>query len=500
MTTKKPDPDSSPTDRPVIDPLTDSLTAFSDEDRVAAMDRFRVLQPHLEIGVPLTAVAEASGHSVRTLRRWAAEYREAGLAGLVRRRRFDAGRRKLHADLAQQIEALAVQRPRLSAASIQRRIAAAAKAEGHPVPSYATVRRVMGALDPAMLCLVHEGPTAYRDRFELIHRHRAERPNAVWQADHTQLDLLILDANGKPARPLLTIVQDDYSRAVAGYCVFLGAPSALQTALALRQAIWRKTDPDWRVCGIPETLYTDHGSDFTSQHLEQVAAELRIELVFSAVARPQGRGKIERIFGTVNTELLPELPGHLTEGKTRRPPALSLSDLDQALGHFLVGTHNVRRHSEIGMTPNAAWRGDGWLPNLPESVEALDLLLLTVAKSRLVRRDGIHFQGLRYMDPTLAAFVGEHVTIRFDPRDMAEIRVFHRNLFLCRAVSPDHAGRTISLKDIQQARVARRRSLRQEIKAHTGSVTDHLPDADQKPKSKPPAQSKLLLYKEDRRT
>lgn len=358
----------------------------------------------------------------------------------------------------------------------------------------------MDALDPAMLCLVHEGPTAYRDRYELIHRHRAERPNAVWQADHTQLDLLILDANGKPARPWLTIVQDDYSRAVAGYCVFLGAPSALQTALALHQAIWRKTEPDWPVCGIPETLYTDHGSDFTSQHLEQVAAELRIELVFSAVARPQGRGKIERIFGTVNTELLPELPGHLAEGKTRRPPALSLSGLDQALGRFLVGTHNARRHSEIGMTPNAAWRGEGWLPNIPESVEALDLLLLTVAKSRQVRRDGIHFQGLRYMDPTLAAFVGEHVTIRYDPRDMAEIRVFHRNHFLCRAVSPDHAGRTISLKDIQQARTARRRALRQEIKGRTGSVTDHLSDADQRPKPKSPAKSKLLLYKEDRRT
>ena len=496
---KKPGEASSPSNRPVIGPQTDSLTAYADADRAAAMGRFRVLQPHLEIGVPLTAVADASGHSVRTLRRWVARYRDAGLVGLIRRRRSASGGRTLHPVLAQQIEALALQKPRLSAASIHRRIAEAAKADGHPVPSYATVRRVMDALDPAMLCLVYEGPTAYRDRYELIHRHRAEQPNAIWQADHTQLDLLILDANGKPARPWLTIVQDDYSRAVAGYCVFLGAPSALQTALALRQAIWRKTDPDWPVCGIPETLYTDHGSDFTSQHLEQVAAELRIELVFSAVARPQGRGKIERIFGTVNTELLPELPGHLAEGKTRRPPALSLSDLDQALGRFLVGTHNARRHSEIGMTPNAAWRGDGWLPNLPESVEALDLLLRTVAKARLVRRDGIHFQGLRYMDPTLAAFVGEHVTIRYDPRDMAEIRVFHRNRFLCRAVSPDHAGRTISLKDIQQARTARRRALRQEIKGRTGSVTDHLSDADHEPKPKPSAKPKLLLYKEDRR-
>ena len=420
--------------------------------------------------------------------------------GLVRRQRSDAGRRKLHADLAQQIEALALQKPRLSAASIQRRIAETAKVEGRPTPSYATVCRVMDNLDPAMLCLVHEGAVAYRDRYELIHRHRAEKPNALWQADHTQLDLLILDANGKPARPWLTIVQDDYSRAVAGYCVFLGAPSALQTALALRQAIWGKTDPNWPVCGIPGTLYTDHGSDFTSQHLEQVAAELRIELVFSSVARPQGRGKIERIFGTVNTELLPELPGHLAEGKTRRPPALSLSELDKAVRRFLVDTHNARRHSEISMSPNTAWRGDGWIPNIPESIEALDLLLLTVAKSRQVRRDGIHFQGLRYIDPTLAAFVGEHVTIRYDPRDMAEIRVFHRSRFLCRAISPDHAGRTISLKDIQQARTARRRALRQEIKGRTGSVTDHLPDADQVQKPKAAAKSKLLLYKEDRRT
>lgn len=496
---KKPGQSSPSSNRPVTDPQTDSLTAYADADRAAAMERFRVLQPHLEIGVQLTAVAETSGHSVRTLRRWVARYRDAGLVGLIRRRRSASGGRTLHPALTQLIEALALQRPRLSVASIRRRIAQAAKEEGHRVPSYATVRRVMDALDPAMLCLVHEGPTAYRDRYELIHRHRAERPNAVWQADHTQLDLLILDANGKPARPWLTIVQDDYSRAVAGYCVFLGAPSALQPALALRQAIWRKTHPDWPVCGIPGTLYTDHGLDFTSQHLEQVAAELRIELVFSAVARPQGRGKIERIFGTVNTELLPELPGHLAEGKARRPPALSLSQLDQAVGGFLVGTHNARRHSEIGTTPNAAWRGDGWLPNLPESVGALDLLLLTVAKARLVRRDGIHFQGLRYMDPTLAAFVGEHVTIRYDPRDMAEIRVFHRNRFLCRAVSPDHAGRTISLKDIQQDRTARRRALRQEIKGRTGSVTDHLSDADHEPRPKPSAKSKLLLYKEDRR-
>ena len=89
----------------------------------------------------------------------------------------------------------------------------------------------------------------------------------------------------------LTIILDDHSRTVAGYLLFFTAPSVIQTALALRQAIWRKAEPGWHVCGIPQVLYTDHGSDFTSQHIEQVTADLKIRLIFSTVGKPRGRGK-----------------------------------------------------------------------------------------------------------------------------------------------------------------------------------------------------------------
>jgi putative transposase len=82
----------------------------------------------------------------------------------------------------------------------------------------------------------------------------------------------------------------------------LADPSALHTSLALRQAIWRKEDPRWIVCGIPEVLYTDNGSDFTSHHLEQVGADLKIRLIFSLPGKPRGRGRIERFFSTVNEE------------------------------------------------------------------------------------------------------------------------------------------------------------------------------------------------------
>ena len=67
------------------------------------------------------------------------------------------------------------------------------------------------------------------------------------------------------------------------------------------------------------------------------------------------------------------------------------------------------------------------------------------------------------MDITLAAFVGEWVTIRYDPRDLAEIRVYHNDQFLCKAVCQELASYTISLKEITRARRKRKKELRKII-------------------------------------
>lgn len=71
---------------------------------------------------------------------------------------------------------------------------------------------------------------------------------------------------------------------------------------------------------------------------------------------------------------------------------------------------------------------------------------------------------------TPAAYVGEPVTIRYDPRDLAEIRVFHQGKFLCRAVSPEIVAASISIKDLQAARNQRRRELRQHLTSRRSLV------------------------------
>jgi putative transposase len=112
------------------------------------------------------------------------------------------------------------------------------------------------------------------------------------------------------------------------------------------------------------------------------------------------------------------------------------------------------------MLPVERWEANSFLPRMPDSLEQLDLLLIQVARARQVRADGIHFQSFRYISTTLAAYVGETVTLRIDPRDMAEVRVFHEDKFLCRAVCAELAGETIPLREILRARNRRRRELR----------------------------------------
>ena len=296
-----------------------ALATFTEEEREQAMARYAVLRPHIDEGIPLSEAARDAGVPLRSVQRWLARYRASGLVGLARMKRSDTGKRKLPAELVDLIEGMALRKPRPSVATIHRRMTALAAKRKWTPPSYGSVYGIVRHLNPAMVTLAQDGPAAFRDCYELIYRHRAECPNATWQADHTLLDILVLDANGAALRPWLTIVIDDYSRAVAGYTLFLGAPTALQTALALRQAIWNKHNAAWPICGIPDVLHVDHGSDFTSTHLEQVAADLHFQLVYSTVGRPQGRGRLSASSGRSTRNVSPTSQGILARENPPHP-------------------------------------------------------------------------------------------------------------------------------------------------------------------------------------
>ena len=443
----------------------------------SVVEKLALLGQH-DDGASWRRIAADSGVPLRTLSRWSAKYRADPTShGLERTRRTDQRGRKIPAELIEVIEALALQHPEPTTAFIHRRVSDIATDRGLSPPSYSSVRAIIGAIDPGLRTLAQDGDAAYRDRYELVFRRTAARPNEQWQADHTLLDIMVLGQNGTAVRPWLTVVLDDYSRAVTGYTLFTGAPSAEQTALALHQAINTKTNPGWPVYGLPDVLYSDHGTDFTSERLQQVCLDTHIRLIHSRIGVPQGRGKIERFYGTITTELLPHLPGHIPHGNKGAPvtaPALTMEQLDGILEQFIVTEYNGRPHSQTHQIPAQRWGSSGFIPRAPTHPEDLDVLLLTAAATRKVQRDGIQFASTRYVSPILAAYVGEHVTVRFNPRDVGEIRVYFNDAYLCRAIAPELAADCVSFKELQAARSQQRRNLKQQLRQRR-SLADALP-------------------------
>src|SRR5258708_19140298 len=212
------------------------LTALSEAQRTQALERLEIIRPAVEKHVSQAQVARTHQLPPSTVQLWIKRYREKGLAGLANAARSDKGKsRSLPEQAITLVEGLALQTPLRSAASIHRQVSGIAKEHGWKPPSYERVRLIIKNLDPALMTLAHQGAAVYREEFDLLYRRESPHANAMWQADHSELDVLLLDETGLSPKPWLTAIQDDYSRVTAGYPLRFQKSTALTTALALRQ-------------------------------------------------------------------------------------------------------------------------------------------------------------------------------------------------------------------------------------------------------------------------
>ena len=166
--------------------------------------------------------ASAAGVPLRTAEWWLTAYLTRGAAGLRRSGRADKGRHRSPDELLKVIEGMALRRPPPHAAEVHRAAVKIAEERGWKAPSYTVVREVIAGLDRGLLALAHHDGPVYRDTYELVLRRESGHPNDLWQADHTELDVMVLDEADRPVRPWLAVIVDDHSRAVPGYTVFSG--------------------------------------------------------------------------------------------------------------------------------------------------------------------------------------------------------------------------------------------------------------------------------------
>lgn len=404
-------------------------TNLTDVEQTKALERLEVLHPFLEQGVPLKDIALHTHVPLRTLQRWLAQYYRDGIVGLTRKPRADRGKqRSISSELRHEIEKLVERKLQPTAAFVHRRIIKIAKQRGLQPPSYRSVAAIMRALAQKQ-ATESVGDELSSNECRYVQSFTSTiRPNELWQTAHTQLDFWSYSGRKQRTRPWLTIIMDEYSRAIAGFFISYQAPSVGTTALALRQAIWPKADPSWFVQGIPNQLSIDHAAVFVTDDLKQISTDLDIQLLFSNNMSDQSPLSIEYFI----RKIVPSFVQTCQEQRLSPEPSLRLTLLEMHFSELLTTYHN-QSHPETGVSPQQRWHAGGFTPRLPTSLEQLNPLLLKVPKPRLVHPHGIHLRGLVYADPILEDYVGESVSIRYNPRDATQIWVYHQNKLICHA-------------------------------------------------------------------
>jgi len=373
--------------------------------RMEVIQRLLVAAGTGRYGEVQAAAAKELGVSVRSVQRLVKRWREEGVGGLRKQGRSDQGRNRISPEwqefIVKTYRAGNRGSRRMSPAQVAVRVQVRASEQAAAdYPSRATVYRV---LKPYVEQQRRSKSMGWRGARLVVKTREGraieiDRSNQVWQADHTQVDVLVVDGSGEVlGRPWLTIVVDSYSRCIMGVHLGFDAPSAWVACLALRHAILPKQygskyelQECWGTYGLPQYLYTDQGKDFTSQHLEQVATELGIGLC--SRPQPSEGGIVERPFGTFNREFFSSLPGYVgskaseRSSVAEREACLTLMQLDQLFVRYIVDRYNQGVDGRMGdQTRIGRWEAGATMPLPLMSERELDICLMRRERRHVYR-------------------------------------------------------------------------------------------------------------------
>ena len=407
--------------------------------------------------------------SARTLQRWEERFNTGGAAALDPKYKGNTnGHFSRHPEQAQWLESMLLQVPHIKVARLHEGLKAEFKAQApaaNAVYRWVDKYKTENALEFLQATNPDKAKSKYQAAFGSYSANVASL-NQLWEADATKVDLMFL---GDGKRYTLCGVIDVYS----GRVMFSVAETASGRAHGL---LFRKAIMEW---GLPETIKTDNGKDYTSQYLSRFFADFGIEQVLCAPFAAEQKPHIERAFGTFQHDLVEIIPGYtghsvaeaqdlrarktfaqrLKEGKEGEAIETGMSK--EAFEAFmaewcLADAHRVRKSGRLKGRSPAQIVDDYAAANTVRRVKNPEMLdyLLSVPHTKTIGKQGIKHSHRCYIAPELGGIVGRQVEIRVSPDAPGRVAVFYDGAFVCMAVCPE-------LEGIDQAEVAARARERQ---------------------------------------
>lgn len=199
-------------------------------------------------------------YTAAAFKHWLLDYRRGGLEALKPAQRSDTGQpRKIGEDLAQRISAIAAEMEEATVSYLYRQLSLQ-KIINPPWLSESALRRFIKAKD---LLSTKTDPLPRK-------KYEKEHVNQLWTADFMHGPQM---SEGKRKRTaILCDCIDDHSRVIVG-ARWSFTENTVSLELMLKSAISR--------FGVPQVLYVDNGSAFSTLHLQVACARLGIVLIHS---------------------------------------------------------------------------------------------------------------------------------------------------------------------------------------------------------------------------
>lgn len=274
------------------------------------------------------------------------------------------------------------------------------------------------------------------------------------EADHTPLDMMVVDNEGRPlGRPWLTTIIDRYSRMILGFAISFTPPSWVSVMEALRVAVRPKENFLREICeaagrpfdfvnpypcyGAGSVLFVDNAAEFRSNSMKQTSAALDMPIIDIPRARGDLKGRVERWLGILNRRIIHQGPGTTKSSvKARRnynskeEACLTLPDIKWVIAKYIVDHHNVEEHSMTGEEPLKRWlRGIVAAGERPAPPDDLLVPLTGLVVPRKLGPSGIEFETLRWNSNAFSRVrnrigANEYVQVRIDPYDLSTAYVY----------------------------------------------------------------------------
>jgi putative transposase len=277
---------------------------------------------------------------------------------------------------------------------------------------------------------------------------RPTRPLERVEIDDTKLDLFVIDekTNLPIGRPWLMVAICVYTKMILGYYLSFTRPSYLSVMQTLLHSIRPKTYvreryPEivhsWDAYGLPESVVVDNAKQYYSASFDEACLQLGIITQYAPVKHPYYKPSIERVFGTLNTRLLHQMPGTTFSNVAqkwdydpKKNAIISMQTLERVIHTFIVDVYHQDLHRGIDDIPARRWEIGikDFPPALPFNAEELNVLLGHI-EHRSISSSGVEMWGLYYNDLSLSQIKshtkkGDTVKIKYDPTDISLIHVY----------------------------------------------------------------------------